>query len=106
MSIRNAAIVIGFAAAALPAYAVDAPPVRPKAGKVEIMRLGDVKPGMKATAWTVFQGTEAEPVPIEIVGRWKNQWGPHQDIIIGKMGGKAARTNVGRPRRAALRCGA
>jgi hypothetical protein len=94
MNIRTAAIVIGFAAAALPAFAVDAPPVRPKAGKVEIMRLGDIKPGMKATAWTVFQGTEAEPVPIEIVGRWKNQWGPNQDIIIGKMGGKAARTNV------------
>ena len=31
---------------------------------------------------------------MEIVGILKNQWGPGQDIIIGKMGGKAIRTNV------------
>src|SRR5690242_7980351 len=95
MSIRSAAVLFGFAALSLPAYAAgDSNPVRPKAGKVEIMRLSEIKPGMKATAWTVFQGTEPEPVPIEIVGRLKNIWGPNQDIIIGKMGGKAIRTNV------------
>jgi len=53
-----------------------------------------VKPGMKAIAWTVFSGTEPEPVPIEIIGISKNMWGPRQDIILGKMGGKANRTNV------------
>ena len=25
---------------------------------------------------------------------WKNAWGPKQDIILAKMGGKAQRTNV------------
>ena len=40
------------------------------------------------------RGTEPEPIPVEIVGILKNQWGPKQDIIIGKMGGKAIRTNV------------
>ncbi len=35
-----------------------------------------------------------EPVPVEIIGLWKNAWGPKQDIILGKMGGKALRTNV------------
>jgi len=94
MSIRIAAVVLGIAAAAPLVPASEAPLVRPKAGKVEIMPLRDVKPGMKAVAWTVFQGTQAEPVPIEILGLWKNQWGPKQDIILGKMGGKAARTNV------------
>jgi hypothetical protein len=94
MKLRTAAILISVAAAALLLTAADPPPSRPKAGKVEIMHLSDVKPGMKATAWTVFQGTEAEPVPIEIIGRWKNQWGPNQDILIAKMGGKAIRTNV------------
>jgi hypothetical protein len=69
-------------------------PVPPKAGKVEIMKIADVKPGMQAVAWTVFQGTVPEPVPIEIVGMWKNMWGPGQDIIVGKMGGKAKETNV------------
>ena len=67
---------------------------RPKAGKVEIFPLKDIRPGMTATAWTVFQGTEPESVPIEIVGVWKNGSGPRQDVILGKMGGKAKITNV------------
>src|SRR5450755_4768042 len=94
MNIRIAAILISLAATALPASAAETPPVRPKSGKVEIMPLAEVKQGMKGTAWTVFQGTEPEPVPVEIIGISKNMWGPKQDIILGKMGGKAARTNV------------
>ena len=94
MNIRIAAILISLAATALPASAAETPPVRPKSGKVEIMPLAEVRPGMKGTAWTVFQGTEPEAVPVEIVGIAKNMWGPKQDIILGKMGGKAARTNV------------
>ncbi len=95
MTLRNAAVLFGLAVPALSLYAAaDANLSRPKAGKVEIMRLNEVKPGMKGTAWTVFQGTEPEPVPIEIVGRLKNVWGPNQDIIVAKMGGKAMRTNV------------
>src|SRR3984893_18817622 len=71
-----------------------AQPVRPKSGKVEIFKEADLKPGMKGYAWTVLAGNEPEPIPVEIVGILKNQWGPKQDIIIGKMGGKAIRTNV------------
>src|SRR3984885_9628596 len=66
----------------------------PKAGKVEILKASDVKPGMQAIAWTVFQGDTPEAVPVEIIGTWKNMWGPGQDVILGKMGGKAERTNV------------
>ncbi|MCC6262876.1 MAG: hypothetical protein IT169_04795 [Bryobacterales bacterium] len=66
----------------------------PRAGAVEPFPLDQLKPGMQATAWTVFLGNEAEAVPIEIIGLWKNAWGPRQDIILGKMGGKAAETNV------------
>jgi hypothetical protein len=94
MKLRIAAIVLGFAAAASPIFAGDTPLSRPKAGKVEIMPENQIKPGMKAVAWTVFQGTEPEPIPIEIIGIYKNQWGPKQDIIIGKMGGKAIRSGV------------
>ncbi len=94
MNKQIAAILLGLAAASLPICAVDAPPPRPKAGKVEIMPLSEVKAGMRGIAWTVFQGTEPEPVPVEIIGLSKNMWGPKQDIILGKMGGKAARTNV------------
>src|ERR1035438_2270856 len=94
MNIRNTATLMGFVAVALPVFSVEPPVSPPKAGKVEIMPLSEVKPGMKGTAWTVFQGTEPEPVPVEIVGIARNMWGPRQDIILGKMGGKAARTNV------------
>ncbi len=95
MNMRSAAILLGLAVAALPVYAAGESTLpRPKAGPVAIMRLSEIKPGMKGTAWTVFQGTEPEPVPIEIIGRMKNAWGPNQDIILAKMGGKAVRTNV------------
>ncbi len=95
MKTRFAALLFGVSALAFPVCAAEnATPSRPKAGKVEILPLSEVKPGMKATAWTVFQGTEPEPVPIEIIGRLRNLWGPNQDVIVAKMGGKAIRTNV------------
>ncbi len=56
MNLRFAVILLGIAAA-FPAFAGDTTLIRPKAGKVEIMPLSQIKPGMKATAWTVFQGT-------------------------------------------------
>jgi hypothetical protein len=67
---------------------------RPTAGKVDIFKAADIRPGMQAVAWTVFQGSEPESVPVEIIGLWKNAWGPKQDIILGKVGGKVQRTNV------------
>jgi hypothetical protein len=90
---KFAALVVAFACS----YVVSAQepaPVRPKSGKVEIFKEADLKPGMKGFAWTVLAGDEPEAIPVEIVGILKNQWGPHQDIILGKMGGKAIRTNV------------
>ncbi|MBM3813531.1 MAG: hypothetical protein FJW20_18055 [Acidimicrobiia bacterium] len=73
------------------AFAQQAPP---PAGTPPILRASEVKAGMQGTAWTVFAGSEPEPVPIEIIGLMKNAWGPKQDIILAKMGGKAQRTNV------------
>src|SRR5262245_51681694 len=92
MKVSLAATVLVVAVPFL--YAAEPSLPRPKAGKPEILKLSEVKPGMKAVAWTVFSGTEPEPVPIEIIGISKNMWGPRQDIILGKMGGKANRTNV------------
>lgn len=66
----------------------------PKSGPVQIFKQADLRPGMKATAWTVFSGSVAEAVPVEIIGILKNAWGPKQDIIIGKMTGRAQITNV------------
>src|SRR5690242_804173 len=81
-------------AALLPTFAEELVPQPPKSGKVEIFRSSELRPGMKGVAWTVFEGTQPEPMPVEIIGLWKNAWGPKQDIILGKMGGKALRTGV------------
>lgn len=93
MTNRLAALLF-VAAVTLPVSAGASEPTRPKAGKAPIMKSSELKPGMQGTAWTVFTGTEPEPIPVEIIGLWKNAWGPQQDIIIAKMGGKAQRTNV------------
>jgi hypothetical protein len=88
----NSRLMVAFLAISGVVFAADM--ARPKAGKTEILPLKDVKPGMQATAWTVFQGMEPDPVPVEIVGVWKNYLGPKGDVIIGKMGGRAKETNV------------
>jgi len=90
---KFAALAVALACSSLLA-APEPAPVRPKAGKVEIFKLADIKPGMKGYAWTVLAGNTPEPIPVEILGLLKNQWGPKQDIILGKLGGKAIRTNV------------
>jgi hypothetical protein len=93
-SCRAATLAI-VVASALPAWAQDSPEIpRPKAGPAAILRSGELRPGMKGVAWTVLIGREPEPIPVEILGLWKNAWGPKQDIILAKMGGKALRTGV------------
>jgi len=89
---KSAALVVALACFSI--FGQELAPPRPKAGKVQIFKEADVKPGMKGYAWTVLAGSEPEAIPVEIVGILKNQWGPKQDIILGKMGGKAIRTNV------------
>ncbi|MBM3785829.1 MAG: hypothetical protein FJW30_15815, partial [Acidobacteria bacterium] len=69
-------------------------PQRPKGGKPVLMPVSQVKRGMQATAWTVFEGTEPTAVPVEIIGVWKNANGPKSNVILGRMTGRAERTNV------------
>jgi len=85
MTNRIAAVFLASAATFLPAFAGTTNPTPPKTGPVQIMKSSELKPGMTGTAWTVFTGTEPEAVPIEIIGLWKNAWGPKQDVIIAKM---------------------
>src|ERR1700728_1966731 len=91
--LSRAALIVCAVITSFSAFAAEIPQP-PHAGKVEILKSSEVKRGMKAIAWTVFQGDTPEAVPVEIIGTWKNMWGPGQDVIIAKMGGKAVRTNV------------
>jgi len=94
MKIWRGAVSLGLAAIVTGLSAQQSPPQRPQQGRVEILRSSELRAGMKGTAWTVFQGTEPEPVPVEIIGLLKNAWGPKQDVIMAKLGGKALETNV------------
>jgi len=83
-----AAVLFGAASGQQADYA------RPASGPTAIVKSSELQPGMKGVAWTVFSGQTPEPVPVEIIGLWKNAWGPRQDVILARMGGEAARTNV------------
>lgn len=68
--------------------------VPPKSGQPALFPESALKPGMEGVAWTVFQGSKPQAVPVTIIGVWENAWGPKQDIIVAKLGGEAAHTNV------------
>ncbi len=87
-------VLATLALAGVSGVSLGADMARPKAGKVDILPLKEVKPGMQATAWTVFEGTEPEAMPVEIVGIWKNYLGPKQDVILCKLGGRGKETGV------------
>ena len=50
--------------------------------------LAQLKPGMKATAWTVFRGTAPEPMDVEILGVLRGARGPGQDMILAQLHGQ------------------
>jgi hypothetical protein len=49
--------------------------------------LSEVHRGLKATAWTVFEGTEPEPMEVEILGVLRGGRGPGQDMILARLNG-------------------
>ncbi|MFP5249810.1 MAG: SpoIVB peptidase S55, partial [Acidobacteriota bacterium] len=57
--------------------------------------LSQVHRGLTGTAWTVFQGSKPEPIPVQILGVLRGARGPGQDMILAKLGGaKAEYTGV------------
>jgi hypothetical protein len=50
-----------------------------------LMRLNDIRPGMRGEVWTVFHGTRPEPFTVEVVGVIRNVLGPGKNIILCKL---------------------
>ena len=74
-------------AAALPAQQDPAP--------TQIMKVEDVRPGMKGVGYTVFQGTKPESMGVEVLGVLRNLNGPKSDVVLVKLlGDKAEFTGV------------
>jgi hypothetical protein len=49
--------------------------------------LSEVRRGMTATAWTVFEGSKPEPMQVEILGILRGERGPGQDMILAQLHG-------------------
>ena len=49
--------------------------------------LAEVRKGMTATAWTVFEGDKPEPMEVEILGVLRGARGPGQDMILARLHG-------------------
>jgi hypothetical protein len=88
--VRLAALVLALTAAfspVLPAVqstgaAAGAPP-----SSGGFFPLSEVRRGMTATAWTVFEGTKPEPMQVEILGVLRGARGPGQDMILVQLHG-------------------
>jgi hypothetical protein len=66
-----------------------------QAAPPQILTVDQIHPGMKGVAYTVFQGTQPEPMDVQVLGVLKNQNGPKSDLILVRLGGaKAEYTGV------------
>ena len=65
-----------------------------QASKRDFMPLSELKPGMKGTGRTVFEGDKVEEFQVEILGVLENI-APKQSAILAKLsGGPLERTGV------------
>ena len=53
--------------------------------RAELMRLDEIRPGMRGEVWTVFHGTRPESFTVEVVGVIRNALGPGKNIIVCKL---------------------
>ena len=64
------------------------------AAPVEVLRLEDVRPGMKGIGRTVFEGSRVDEFKVEIIGVLENV-SPRQSMILARLtGGPLANTGV------------
>jgi hypothetical protein len=66
-----------------PGKAATAASAPPASG--EFFPLSEVHRGLSGTAWTVFTGTQPEPMKVEILGVLRGALGPGQDMILARL---------------------
>ena len=66
------------------------PATAPDSKTAGIFPLDQVHRGLHGTAYTVFEGVAPSAVEVEILGVLHNALGPHQDMILARLGGKDA----------------
>jgi hypothetical protein len=88
-------VFLGFAQAQTPVTNQAQTPASSQALKQElpqtqIMKVDDVRPGMKGIGYTVFQGTKPEPMGVEVLGVLRNLNGPKSDVVLVRLQGEKA----------------
>jgi len=63
-------------------------PAQQELTATKIMKVDDVRPGMKGVGYTVFQGTKPEPMGVEVLGVLRNLNGPKSDVVLVKLVGE------------------
>jgi hypothetical protein len=66
------------------------PATPPDSATAGIFPLDQVHRGEHGVAYTVFEGVAPSAVEVEILGILHNALGPHQDMILARLGGKDA----------------
>jgi hypothetical protein len=68
---------------------------QPAPATTQILKVDDVRPGMKGIGYTVFQGTKPESMGVEVLGVLHNMNGPKSDVVLVRLlGNKAEFTGV------------
>jgi hypothetical protein len=80
-------VFLGLGHAQTPARSQTATPSLPQ---TRIMKVDDVRPGMKGVGYTVFQGTQPEPMGVEVLGVLRNLNGPKSDVVLVRLQGEKA----------------
>src|SRR5580698_6982173 len=76
---------VGFAQSPASSQTSQLPPAT-----TQIMKVDDVRPGMKGVGYTVFQGTQPESMGVEVLGVLRNLNGPKSDVVLVKLTGEKA----------------
>lgn len=69
-------------------------PVR-SADKIATLPVADIQPGMRGTAYTIFEGDQIDKIDLEVIGVLHNAIGPKLDVILVRLlGDKVQQTGV------------
>ena len=78
-------VFLSLAQAQTPAPAL---PSQQDPAPTKIMKVDDVRVGMKGVGYTVFQGTKPEAMGVEVLGVLHNMNGPKSDVVLVKLVGE------------------
>lgn len=89
MKRRLTALILLFAALAVPALAVDSNSSAASGpAPLPTIAVEEIKPGQRGYGLSVFAGSEPERFDVEVVGVMRNNLGPNTSYILGRLTGK------------------